>query len=207
MTTFWIVRHRESGEEQFPQCESDEPPYDPEIFDIAELPRELDGAAERWDWEAGEIVCRFTPAEAAEIMWERSKAYCAERQIAPLPIAGIIENDVLVAERDEDGQKWIDRFTGLATAALVAQQPFSISFTDGTNRYFTIDATQIIRLAAASCAQQSLCHGRSQLVRAAIAAALAAGGTADGIFAIDITEGYPDPNEPVSAPPPPQEES
>lgn len=177
----------------------------PEGVRSAELPRLLDLATEAWDWTGGAIVSRFTPAEAVAIMWERAKACCEQRQTEPVSIADIIEGDVIVAQRDEKGQKWIDRFTGLAGAALIAQQPFEISFTDGDNRYFTIDATQIIQLSAASCLQQSLCHAVSQGVRAALAAALEAGATADEIFAIDITAGYP--SGPISPPTPPEQES
>jgi hypothetical protein len=206
--THWIVRHRESGEEQLIQHDDGYPPYNAVDFEAAQLPRAMDSAIERWDWPEAAIACRFSPAEAAAIMWEQAKAYCEQRQTAPVPVIGIVENDVIIAERNERGQQWIDRFTGLAGPSLSLQRPFAISFTDGANRYFTIDAEQILALSAASLTQQTICHGKSQLVRAAIAAALAADATAEQIFAIDITAGYPDPNDPVSPPPPPpQDES
>ena len=69
--TLWIVRNRESGEEQLIQHDDGYPPYNAVDFEAAELPREIDSAIERWDWEAEAIVTRFTPLEAHDLMWER----------------------------------------------------------------------------------------------------------------------------------------
>lgn len=208
MTKFWIVRHRDTGEEQFPQCESDEPPYDPEAFEIAELPRELDGAAERWDWEAGEIACRFTPAEAAEIMWIRAKAYREERYLETAAVVGVVPDETIMVECDAESRRKVTDLALGATWAVSSGDPLTISFTDGAqpvNRSFTVSAAQTIAIKAAITLNDARCHAASQVVRSLIADALEAGATAEQIFAIDITAGYP--AGPISPPLPAEEES
>lgn len=192
MTSLWIVRHRESGEEQLVQTDGCYAPYDGEVFEMAELERELDPVVERWDWDAGAIVLRATPQQAKDQQWEKAKAYRDQRQQEPLPIADVVDGKVIIAERDERGQKWIDRFTGCAGAALASGEDFTITFTDFAKNPFTLSAQQILKLSAASVTQQALCHEACRAIAAELDAALAApDASAEAIFAIDITAGYP----------------
>lgn len=201
--THWIIRHREAGEEQYVQCLEGPPPYDPEVFDLAELPREIDAQIEKWDWDAGEIVTRFTPAEAVEIMWERAKLYRdVDRYFATLPVDNVVPGAVIMVECDDrDPRRDRKKVTDLAQAATWAMlqeadpefegEHFSVTFTDGANQPFTVNAEQTIAIKAAVTRNDALCHAASQLVRATLTAALHGGATADEIFAIDITAGYP----------------
>lgn len=182
------------------QCEAGTPPYDLGTFDLAELPREIDTATERWDWNAGAIACRFTPAEARDIMWERAKAYRVERQAMPVSIPDVVQGATVVADADPESSAIVDRLARGALTAIMMQAPFALTFTDHTNQQFTVDATQTVEIANAVLRYQSLCHGASQAIREALDAALASGATADDIFAIDITAGYPEPTGPGDPP-------
>lgn len=173
----------------------------------AEVPRLLDLANECWDWVNGAIVSCFTPEEAAAMMWERAKAYRdSERYFATVPVADVVPGEIVMVECKGNSR---DKVTNLALGATWAKQlgvPYSITFKDGAtpNRLFTVDADQTIRIKAALTVSDGLCHAASQGVLAAIEAALLAGATAEQIFAIDITAGYP--AGPISPPLPPQEE-
>lgn len=129
----------------------------------------------------------LTPAQARDQRWEEAKAYRDLRQTEMLPLAGIVEGDIVVAQRDAKGQAWIDRFGTAAGVAKAIGAPLEITFTDGANRPFTIDRDQILQIWQASLTQQSLCQGASQAVRAALNAAT----TVEEINAVDITAGYP----------------
>jgi hypothetical protein len=198
--TLWIVRDRASGEEQIVQHDDGYPPYNAVDFEAAQLPREIDPALECWDWENDGIVSRFTPSEAAATMWERAKAYRdIERFYAdPLPVPDVVPGKTVMVERDDRyPRKDRTKVSGLAWAASEALRrggDLTISFTDGSqpeNQLFVVNADQTVALWAAVIRDDALCHAASQIVRATIAAALDAGATADEIFAIDITAGYP----------------
>jgi hypothetical protein len=138
-----------------------------------------------------------SPLVARNARWEAAKAYRALRQSEPLPIPGVVADETIIAQRDTEGQAWIDRFVPIATAALLVGQPFSLTFGDLTNRPFTVDEMQILAIGQASLTQQALCKNASEAVRIALDAALAAGATAEEIEAIDITAGYPAPGAPA----------
>lgn len=181
----------------------------PEGVRSAEVPRVLDLARECWDWENEAIASCHTPAEAAAKMWERAKAYRdGERYFATVPVADVVPGEIVMVECKGNSR---DKVTNLALGATWAKQlgaPYSVTFKDGTlpeNRLFTVDADQTIAIKAALTVSDGLCHAASQGVLAAIEAALLAGATAEQIFAIDITAGYP--AGPISPPVPPQEES
>ena len=165
----------------------------PEAVRRAALPRQMDLAEERWSFDLEEIVTRWSPEEARDRRWEEAKTYRLQRQTEPLAVAGIIPDQVIVAQRDDEGQKWIDRYSSAAETAIRKNADFSIVFTDAANNLISIDADQILQLRDASLIQQALCHAASQAVRAQLDAALEAGSSAAAILLIDITAGYPEP--------------
>ncbi|NYT43098.1 hypothetical protein HZY97_20150 [Sphingomonas sp. R-74633] len=164
----------------------------PEAVRRSSLPRCLDLAQERWDFDAAAIITRWSPEQARDLRWEEAKRYRVERQTEPLAVADIVPGQVIVAQRDEEGQKWIDRYSSAAETAIRKAADFSIVFTDAANSLVSINADQILLLRDASLIQQALCHAASQGIRAQLDAALAAGATAAEILSIDITEGYPE---------------
>lgn len=185
----WIVEHEDGDVTQH-----EEMPGTAGIAEgvrFAETPRQLDFATERWDWDAAGIVTAFTPAEARDMMWEQAKAYRLARQTAPLPIPDVVPGQVVVADCDPVSQEMVFKLVQGATMAIVSQQPFSLTFTDHLNIAFTVDAQQTAAIGAAVLTNLAACHAASQAVRAALDAALDGGATADDIFAIDITAGYP----------------
>ena len=96
MTYYWAVRLRETGEEQFVESEGPYAPYDGDFFEIAELPRAINPLAERWDWEAGEIVSLVTPQIARDVRWKAAQDYRELRRNAPLPVWGVFPNRAVV---------------------------------------------------------------------------------------------------------------
>ncbi len=202
--TYWIVEIEEGVFEQV----ADAPGTMgvPEGIRSAELPRAMDLATERWDFDAGAIVTRFSAEEAAAQMWERAKDYRDKvRFFETVPVADVVPGEIIMVECKGESRSKVTDQAQLATWAKTSGVPYEITFTDGStpNRAFTVNADQVIAIKAAITVNDGLCHVASQAVRAAIAAALEAGATADEIFAIDITAGYPD--GPVSPPLPPSE--
>jgi hypothetical protein len=199
--THWIVRHRETGEEQMVRHDDGYPPYNAVDYEAVHLPREL-GPEERWDWEAAAIVSRFTPAEAAAIMWERAKAYRDERSRGGFTLPGI----GVVQTRDQDREA-ITRLAKRAEKKVAAGEPeWTTSFINEANEEVPVDIPAILFVDDAVDLFLAAIHARSQGIRGEIdAAATLPDATAEDIFAIDITAGYP--AGPISPPTPPQEES
>lgn len=172
----------------------------------AKLPEWIDLSERRWDFAAAAPVSRFTPAEAAVKVWERAKQYRdRERFFAAVPVINVVPGATILAECKGESRSKIASQAMLATWAKTSGAPYEITFTDGStpNQAFTVNADQVIAIQAAITLNDGACHVASQGVRAAIAAALEAGASADEIFEIDITAGYPD--GPVSPPLPPSE--
>jgi hypothetical protein len=184
--THWIVRHRESGEEQRVQHDDGFPPYNAVDFEVAQLPREI-GPDERWDWESAAIVIRFTPAEAAATMWELSKAHSEQIAAAgfPLPDIGTIQTD---GESREAIRILVDEARDRIAAGDI---DWLTAFINEENEPVPVTAQQILAIYAAVRAFFGACYAARQAMRGTIEAALAAGATAEQIFAIDITAGYP----------------
>jgi hypothetical protein len=171
-----------------PDLTEDAEGYEGAVF--LDVPVDFTLKEKRIDWDTMTVVDDVQAVR--DRRWEEAKAYRALRQSEPLPIPGIVAGDTIVAQRDTEGQAWIDRFVAIATAAIVSGEAFEITFGDFTNRPFTVNALQILKIGAASMAQQALCKAKSEAVRVALDAALAApGATAAQIEAIEITAGYP----------------
>lgn len=190
--TWWIVRDRASGEEIFVQHGEGFPPYNAVDFECAPLPREIDSQVERWDWEAEAIVCRFTPAQARDMQWEAAKAH--SRAIAN---GGFAVPGIGTVQTDPESREAIAMLVDEANDRVAAGEiNFATEFKNEENEAVPVTAAQIFAVAAAVRAWFAACYTVRQAARDALDAALAGGATAEDIFAIDITAGYPDPDGP-----------
>ena len=134
-----------------------------------------------------------TPQQARDRQWERAKRYREERRLQPLPVSDVVSGETVLVECDETSRRIVADLAQAATWKVMAGEDLDISFTDGANQAFTVDAQQTIALKASVTLNDSLCHAASQNIRAALDAAFDAGASSDEIFGIDITAGYPDP--------------
>lgn len=149
----------------------------------------------------GYLVCEgdghaFAPSQpspqlARDMRWEEAKAYRTQRQNLPVPIPGVVEGQIVIADGDPKSREIIEALARGAMAALMSATPLELTFTAFDNHRFTVNAEQILAIGNAVLLYQTLCHGASQAVRDALDAALAADASAEDIFAIDITAGYP----------------
>lgn len=159
---------------------------------VIEVEREIDFAVEAWDWSEGAIVSRFTPEQARDMQWERAKAYRDEdRYFRTLPVIDVIPGETIMVQCDGKSRLKVADLAQAATWATMRGEELEITFTDGANTPFTVDAEQTIAIKAAVTLNDALCHLASQAIRAQLDAALAASATAAEIFAIDVTANYP----------------
>jgi hypothetical protein len=191
--TRWIVRNRTSGEEQLVESDGQYAPYDGDLFDIAELPRELDAENECWDWEAGAVVCRFTPQQARDRQWAAALAYREERRNAPLAVWGVFPDRAVLVNMSQESRITIMGAVNYAT--IMASQdpplPSSFSFKDAGGARVTLDGPKTIALGLNVAVFSGRCDIALDAVEDALDDAIASGTPADEILAIDITADYP----------------
>lgn len=129
----------------------------------------------------------MTPARAHDRRWEEAKAYRDVRTRAGFPLLGI----GIVQTRDQDREA-ITRLAKRAQKKLDAgETDWTATFKNEANEPITVDITAILFVDDAVDLFLGAIHDRSQEIRDELAAALAAGATAEQIAAIDITAGYP----------------
>ena len=186
--TIWVIEDQDGA---IHQVMDDPAVYYPDAPRSAELPRLMNLALERWDWDAGCIASCFSPQQARDVMWEQAKEYREERRNAPLPVPGILVSDTIVVDCDLESRLTIAAAVQMATLAKGESLPYEITFTDHQNEQHTLNADQVIALGVAVASYHGQCHLASQAIRDQLDAAVAAGFTADQILAVDITAGYP----------------
>lgn len=202
MSWFWAIRHRESGEEQLVESEGCYAPYDGDLYEVAELPREIDPIVERWDWDAGEIVSLITPEKARDEKVRLAKEYREQRRNAPLPVWGVFPDRAVVVNMSQESRITIMGAVNYATLMKANSLTSSFSFDDETGQDITLDGDQTIALGLNVAVFSGLCDGALRTVLKDIATAFAAGASVAEIQSIDITKGYP--GEPASPPSPPE---
>lgn len=182
-----MIRDRASGEEQLVQSDGPYAPYDGDLFETAGLDREIDLERERWDWEASAIVLRATPQQARDEQWAAAKKYRDEdRYYWSVPVVDVVPDAVIMVQCDAKSREKVSDLAQAATWATMRGEALSITFTDGANVPFTVDAEQTIAIKAAVTLNDARCHMVSQVIRAELDAAVAAEASAADILAIDI---------------------
>ncbi len=193
MSCYWIIRNKLTGEEQLVESAGDYAPYDPEHWDIAELPHEIDAAQVRWDWDAREIVPRATPQEARDRRWREAQEYRELRRNAPLPVWGVFPDRPVIANMSPESR--ITIMGAFAYANFMTSQGLASSFTfkDAGGTRVTLDNAKTIALGLNVAVYSGACDTALDDIEDALNDALAAGATATEILAINITAGYPTP--------------
>jgi hypothetical protein len=197
--TWWLIEH--DGGELEQVADAPGTMGNPEGVRSAELPRALDLSIERWDWDESAIVSRFTPAEAYGIQWELAKAHSNAVGSGGFDLVGVgpIQTDVesLTAIRllvEEARDRIAD-----------GEAEWATEFLNRDNVKVPVSAPQILMINRLVRFFFGAIYDARQATRDQLTAALEADATADEIFAIDITAGYP--AGPISPPTPPEEES
>lgn len=166
----------------------------PDAVKRGPLPRLMDLAQERWDWDAEAIVVRWSREDARDIRWAQAKAYRDEdRYFWTLPVTTVLPGETIMVQCDGKSREKVADLAQAATWATMRGEDLEITFTDGANVPFTVNAEQTIGIKAAVTLNDARCHAASQVIRAELDAALEAGASADAILSIDITAGYPEP--------------
>jgi hypothetical protein len=155
----------------------------------AALPRAMDLSQERWDFEGGAIVTRWSPVEAHAIRWEQAKAYYLERTNGDFALPGIG-----TVQSDAGSREAIRTLADEAREKIEAgDSEWSTSFKNLANERMPVTAIEIIAVYAALRGFLGACYDAKEDVADALAVALSEGASAVDILAIDITAGYPEP--------------
>lgn len=181
---WWLVE-LEGGKVE--QVANDPADWHPDAVRSVAIEEPINLKTHCWDWGAGEIVLRATPQQARDEQWDAAKKYRDDdRYFWPIPVVDAVPDEVILVQCDAKSREKVSDLAQAATWATMRGEALSITFTDGANVPFTVDAQQTIAIKAAVTLNDARCHMASQVLRADLDEAVAAGATAADIFAIDI---------------------
>lgn len=143
----------------------------------------------RYAWVDG--AWTLIPEVAHAMKWEEAKAYRAQRQAEPMPIAGVLPGVTILADGRPEGRAFAEWIARGAESALRRGEDVEVSFKAFDNERHTINAEQTVLLANMMLVAFTTFHAKCEAIRDALDAALASGATAEEILAIDITADYP----------------
>lgn len=151
------------------------------------IPTPIDLAAQRWDFDLGEAVSKWTPQEARDRRWGDAKEYhlLVTNGGFPLPGIGWVQTD---AESREAIRTLADEARDELEAG---NDEWSTSFKNLDNERVPVTAQQVLDVYRATRAFLGLCFQAKEAVQDVLDAALVSGASAADILAIDITTGYP----------------